>query len=129
MSNKVAVPPTKDALLKSYRKRLKDDIGSMVANFTEIIKLCQISKSEEETQVSRSTLCEEEAFEMQVRAANMVSTNTYNEITNFYKNFRSHILKRKYSSTKSTIPRSTDLLIGTYSPEKRRCSLIHGTRL
>ena len=73
MSNKVAVPPTKDALLKSYRKRLKDDIGSMVANFTEIIKLCQISKSEEECQVSRSTLCEEEAFEMQVRAANMVS--------------------------------------------------------
>ena len=72
MSNKVAVPPTKDALLKSYRKRLKDDIGSMVANFTEIIKLCQISKSEEESQVSRSTLCEEEAFEMQVRAANMV---------------------------------------------------------
>merc|ERR1711944_203326 len=44
----------------------------MVANFTEIIKLCQISKSEEECQVSRSTLCEEEAFEMQVRAANMV---------------------------------------------------------
>ena len=85
MSNKVAVPPTKDALLKSYRKRLKDDIGSMVANFTEIIKLCQISKSEEETQVSRSTLCEEEAFEMQVRAANMVSTNTFNEITNFQK--------------------------------------------
>lgn len=72
MSNKVAVPPTKDALLKSYRKRLKDDIASMVANFTEIIKLCQISKSEEESQVSRSTLCEEEAFEMQVRAANMV---------------------------------------------------------
>ena len=72
MSNKVAVPPTKDALLKSYRKRLKDDIGSMVANFTEIIKLCQISKSEEESQVSRSTLSEEEAFEMQVRAANMV---------------------------------------------------------
>ena len=73
MSNKVAVPPTKDALLKSYRKRLKDDIGSMVANYTEIIKLCQINKSEEECQVSRSTLCEEEAFEMQVRAANMVS--------------------------------------------------------
>ena len=76
MSNKVAVPPTKDALLKSYRKRLKDDIGSMVANFTEIIKLCQIGKSEEESQVSRSTLSEEEAFEMQVRAANMVRSTS-----------------------------------------------------
>ena len=80
MSNKVAVPPTKDALLKSYRKRLKDDIGSMVANFTEIMKLCQISKSEEESQVSRSTLCEEEAFEMQVRAANMVRTRMHQRI-------------------------------------------------
>ena len=70
MANKVAVPLTKDALLKSYRKRLKDDISSMVANFTEIIKLCKI---EDENQISRAAQCEEDAFEMQVRAANMVS--------------------------------------------------------
>ena len=30
------VPLSKDALLKSYRKRLRDDIGSMTANFMEI---------------------------------------------------------------------------------------------
>ena len=46
--SKSAVPPTKDALLKSYQKRLKDDISSIVTNFTEIIKLCKV---EEENQV------------------------------------------------------------------------------
>ena len=63
------VPITKDALLKSYRKRLRDDIQSMTSNFNEIIKLLKV---EEESQVSRATQCEEDAFEMQVRAANMV---------------------------------------------------------
>ncbi len=63
------VPVSKDALLKSYRKRLKEDVGSMAANFMEIIKLCKV---EEEGQITRATQCEEDAFEMQVRAANMV---------------------------------------------------------
>ena len=40
--SKSAVPPTKDALLKSYHKRLKDDINSITSNFTEIIKLCKV---------------------------------------------------------------------------------------
>ena len=65
----LSVPPTKDALLKSYRKRLRDDISSMSSNFIEIVKLLKV---EEESQVARATQCEEDAFEMQVRAANMV---------------------------------------------------------
>ena len=68
------VPLSKDALLKSYRKRLRDDIGSMTANFMEIIKLC---KTEDETQVARATQSEEDAFEMQVRASNMASIRFY----------------------------------------------------
>ncbi len=63
------VPASKDALLKSYQKRLKEDISAMLTNFLEIIKLCKV---EEESQVSRATQWEEDAFEMQVRAANMV---------------------------------------------------------
>ena len=74
MSNKVSVPLTKDALLKSYRKRLKDDVTSMMSNFTEIIKLCKI---EEHAQITRPAQCEEDAFEMQVRAANMVSLSRH----------------------------------------------------
>ena len=64
------VPASKDALLKGYRKRLKEDIGAMIANFMEIIKLYRV---EDENQVSRATQSEEDAFEMHVRAANMVN--------------------------------------------------------
>eukprot|EP00088_Acartia_fossae_P022010 TRINITY_DN23328_c0_g1_i1.p1 TRINITY_DN23328_c0_g1~~TRINITY_DN23328_c0_g1_i1.p1 ORF type:complete len:145 (-),score=31.69 TRINITY_DN23328_c0_g1_i1:131-565(-) len=60
---------SKDALLKSYRKRLKDDVKSMADNLTEIVKLCRV---DEENQVTRSTQAEEDALEMQVRASNMV---------------------------------------------------------
>jgi len=63
------VAVSKDALLKSYRKRLKDDVKSMAENLTEVIKLCRV---EEESQVSRATQAEEDALEMQVRASNMV---------------------------------------------------------
>jgi len=60
---------TKDALLKSYKKRLKDDVRSMSDNLSEIVKLCRI---EDETQVTSSTQAEDYALEMQVRASNMV---------------------------------------------------------
>jgi len=33
---------TKETLLKSYQKRLKDDIKSMVDNYVEIIKLGKV---------------------------------------------------------------------------------------
>ena len=43
---------SKDALLKSYRKRLKDDVHSMADNFNEIIKLCKV---DDEAQVNKAT--------------------------------------------------------------------------
>ncbi|KAK6196218.1 hypothetical protein SNE40_001484 [Patella caerulea] len=63
------LPQNKDALLKSYKKHLTDDIQSMLSNFTEIMKLARV---EEETQISRPTQCEQNQYEMQVRAANIV---------------------------------------------------------
>ena len=39
-----AIPQSKEALLKSYTLRLKDDVKSMLDNFTEIIKLARVSK-------------------------------------------------------------------------------------
>ena len=59
--SKATVSTSKDALLKSYRKRLKDDVNSMLMNFMEIIKLCRV---DDEGQVSRATQCEEDAFEI-----------------------------------------------------------------
>ncbi|KAM6930362.1 mediator of RNA polymerase II transcription subunit 22 isoform 1-T1 [Xenentodon cancila] len=60
---------SKESLLQNYNKRLKDDIKSIMDNFTEIIKTAKI---EEETQVSRATQAEQDHYEMHVRAANIV---------------------------------------------------------
>lgn len=42
MSQARGLPQSKEALLKSYNKKLKDDIQSMLVNFEEIIKLARV---------------------------------------------------------------------------------------
>ncbi|NP_001085498.1 mediator of RNA polymerase II transcription subunit 22 [Xenopus laevis] len=69
MSQQRILPQSKETLLQSYNKRLKDDIKSIMDNFTEIIKTAKI---EEEHQVSRSTQGEQDNYEMHVRSANIV---------------------------------------------------------
>ncbi|XP_044295734.1 mediator of RNA polymerase II transcription subunit 22 isoform X1 [Varanus komodoensis] len=69
MSQQRVLPQSKETLLQSYNKRLKDDIKSIMDNFTEIIKTTKI---EDETQVSRATQGEQDNYEMHVRAANIV---------------------------------------------------------
>ncbi|XP_045613519.1 mediator of RNA polymerase II transcription subunit 22 [Procambarus clarkii] len=62
-------PQGREALLKSYNKRLKDDVKSILDNFMEIVKLGVV---EEESQVGRMTQVDEINFQIQVRSANMV---------------------------------------------------------
>ncbi|XP_034548868.1 mediator of RNA polymerase II transcription subunit 22 [Notolabrus celidotus] len=69
MATQRVLPQSKETLLQNYNKRLKDDIRSIMDNFTEIIKTAKI---EEETQVSRATQAEQDHYEMHVRAANIV---------------------------------------------------------
>ncbi|KAL4218627.1 Mediator of RNA polymerase II transcription subunit 22 [Mactra antiquata] len=64
-----AIPQSKEALLKSYTLRLKEDVKSMLDNYTEVIKLARV---EEESQLSKSTQAEQDQYEMQVRASNIV---------------------------------------------------------
>ncbi|XP_062063250.1 mediator of RNA polymerase II transcription subunit 22 isoform X2 [Lepus europaeus] len=68
MAQQRALPQSKETLLQSYNKRLRDDVRSVMDNFTEIIKTAKI---EEETQVSRATQGEQDNYEMHVRAANI----------------------------------------------------------
>lgn len=63
------LPQSKETLLKSYTKRLKDDVKSILDNFTEIVKS---SKVEDETEVSRLTQSAQDQYEVNVRAANIV---------------------------------------------------------
>nr|O57595.2 RecName: Full=Mediator of RNA polymerase II transcription subunit 22; AltName: Full=Mediator complex subunit 22; AltName: Full=Surfeit locus protein 5 [Takifugu rubripes]CAA75448.1 surfeit protein 5b [Takifugu rubripes] len=69
MATQRVLPQSKETLLQSYNKRLKDDIKSILENFTEIIKTAKI---EDETQVSRPAQAEQDHYEMHVRAANIV---------------------------------------------------------
>ncbi|XP_029019870.1 mediator of RNA polymerase II transcription subunit 22 isoform X1 [Betta splendens] len=69
MATQRVLPQSKETLLQNYNKRLKDDIKSILDNFTEIIKTAKI---EDETQVSRATQAEQDHYEMHVRAANIV---------------------------------------------------------
>merc|ERR1711973_298604 len=59
----------REALLKSYTKRLKDDIKSILDNYTEVVK---VAKIEEETQVAHLTQAVEDSYEVDVRASNIV---------------------------------------------------------
>ena len=38
------LPQSKETLLKSYTKRLKDDVKSILDNFTEIVKSSKVRK-------------------------------------------------------------------------------------
>ncbi|XP_061584872.1 mediator of RNA polymerase II transcription subunit 22 [Cololabis saira] len=69
MASQRVLSQSKESLLQNYNKRLKDDIKSIMDNFTEIIKTAKI---EEETQVSRAAQAEQDHYEMHVRAANIV---------------------------------------------------------
>ncbi|XP_063424926.1 mediator of RNA polymerase II transcription subunit 22-like [Mytilus trossulus] len=63
-----AISQTKEALLKTYHKKLKDDVRSMFDNFTEIIRLARV---EEDSQIAKMTQTEQDQYEMQVRASNI----------------------------------------------------------
>ncbi|CAH1271581.1 MED22 [Branchiostoma lanceolatum] len=69
MSQQRGITQSKESLLKSYNKRLKDDVKSILDNFTEILKAAKV---EEQNQVSTLTQSDQARYEMHVRAANIV---------------------------------------------------------
>lgn len=46
MAQPRVLPQSKETLLQSYNKRLKDDVKSIMDNFTEIIKTAKVGLSE-----------------------------------------------------------------------------------
>ena len=45
---------SKEALLKSYTMRLKDDIKAMLDNFTEVIKLARVGKNKDNHKILKN---------------------------------------------------------------------------
>lgn len=74
MAQVKVLPQSKEALLKSYNKRLKDDIKSMVENFTEIVILARPTHEDDGGNVVRPLATGQDQCEMNVRAGNIVSS-------------------------------------------------------
>ncbi|XP_014673162.1 PREDICTED: mediator of RNA polymerase II transcription subunit 22-like [Priapulus caudatus] len=103
-SQQRTLPQSKDALLKSYQKRLKDDVCSILANFTEIIKL---AKTEEDTQVARATHVEQDHHEMSVRAANVVRAGE--SLLKLVSDLKQFLILNDFPSVNEAITHNTNL--------------------
>ncbi|CAG0883188.1 unnamed protein product [Cyprideis torosa] len=104
---RAVISQSKEALLKSYSKRLKDDVKSILDNFTEIIKLGRI---EDETQVNRHTQLEQDGLEMQVRAANIVrATESLNKLV---ADLKQYLILNDFPSVNDAIAQNTKVSRG-----------------
>merc|ERR1719249_289169 len=110
--------PNLYALIKSYSKRLKDDVTSMISNFTEIINLCKI---EEPNQISRPAQCEEDAFEMQVRAANMVRAGE--SLMKLISDIKQYLILNDFPSVNEAITYNSKLFLGIQEQCDKRLTM------
>lgn len=107
MSQPKTLPQSKEALLKSYNKRLKDDVKSMVDNFTEIVKLARV---EDDTQVLRATACEQDQYEMHVRAANIVRAGE--SLMKLVSDIKQYLILNDFPSVNEAITRNSQVYLG-----------------
>lgn len=56
MANQRVLPQSKESLLQNYNKRLKDDIKSIMDNFTEIIKTAKVNMNTSSCSSSAASL-------------------------------------------------------------------------
>lgn len=60
---------SQETILKSYQKILKDNIKTMLDNYTEVIKLAHVEQNESNNALESIKL--QEQYEMEVRASNI----------------------------------------------------------
>ncbi|OWF42662.1 mediator of RNA polymerase II transcription subunit 22-like [Mizuhopecten yessoensis] len=104
MASQRALPQSKEALLKLYNKKLKDDIKSMLDNFTETIKL---ARGEEESQVSKTTQIEQDQYEMQVRGSNIVRAGE--SLMKLVSDLKQFLILNDFPSVNDSITKNTKL--------------------
>ena len=60
---------SQETILKSYQKILKDNIKTMLDNYTEVVKLAHVEVNESNNYLE--SIKQQEQYEMEVRAANI----------------------------------------------------------
>ncbi|GIY40762.1 mediator of RNA polymerase II transcription subunit 22 [Caerostris darwini] len=105
MAQVKTLPQSKEALLKSYNKRLKDDIKSMVDNFVEIVKLARPPGDEDNSNVIRPLATSQDQCEMHVRAANIV--RAAESLTKLISDMKQFLILNDFPSVNETISAKT----------------------
>ncbi|EDW25961.1 GL14209 [Drosophila persimilis] len=102
------LPQSKEALLKSYNARLKEDVRSMLENFEETLKL---ARRESHSQISRTTQCEQDALEMQIRASNMVRAGE--SLMKLVADLKQYLILNDFHSVNEAITNNSQLFRAT----------------
>ncbi|CAM1293135.1 MED22 (predicted) [Pycnogonum litorale] len=97
-----SLPQNKEALLKSYQKRLKDDIKSMLDNFNEIVKSAKV---EEDSQISRLLQSTEDHYEVAVRSANIV--RAAESLLKLVSDIKQYLILNDFPSVNETITQNS----------------------
>lgn len=93
---------SQDLQLKSYQKRLKDDVKSLVENFEQALKLVRV---EPEANMSAARI-QESTYEMRVRAANM--TRAAESIMKLIWDIKQYLIINDFPLINDTISNQTD---------------------
>jgi len=110
-----SLPQSKEALLKSYNLRLKEDVKSMLENFEEIIKL---ARAESDSQLSKITQCEQDTYEMQVRAANIVRAGE--SLMKLVSDIKQYLILNDFHSVNEAITANSQLFRSTQADCDRK---------
>ncbi|XP_017138920.1 mediator of RNA polymerase II transcription subunit 22 [Drosophila miranda] len=102
------LPQSKEALLKSYNARLKEDVRSMLENFEETLKL---ARRESHSQISRTTQCEQDSLEMQIRASNMVRAGE--SLMKLVADLKQYLILNDFHSVNEAITNNSQLFRAT----------------
>ena len=93
---------SQDLQLKSYHKRLRDDVKSLVDNFEQVLKLVKV---EPEANVSAARI-QESSYEMRVRAANM--TRAAESIMKLIWDIKQYLIINDFPLINDTISNQSD---------------------
>ncbi|XP_022219222.1 mediator of RNA polymerase II transcription subunit 22 [Drosophila obscura] len=102
------LPQSKEALLKSYNARLKEDVRSMLENFEETLKL---ARRDSHSQISRTTQCEQDALEMQIRVSNMVRAGE--SLMKLVADLKQYLILNDFHSVNEAITNNSQLFRAT----------------
>jgi mediator of RNA polymerase II transcription subunit 22 len=89
---------TQNLILKSYEKKVKEDIGSVYDNLTEILKLV---KSDDENGLAKMTQNELDTYQIEIRTSNIIKATE--SLTKIVSDLKDLVILNDFKSINSQI--------------------------